>query len=244
MCNCWSGREALTIGQVTLSLLYSAFTEWEWLMFSQFLKTFSSTSQCLSRPGEPSFPLQVFESRPDAVQTYHPPSSWLCFPVCFSFLGCVMQFQSPVILYLKACPLQEYSGATVHYHLLNYVVMLGTCPGWCKSWAIWYCSLFSGAFWTKKNAHHNSVLFDRSCTVPESSEQNGDGMDILDEFIGAEWGICCRFKLSIASAAKLAVQIPCREVSFLLLIQTQELHLILELSLSLYKIQWRAGKEV
>lgn len=47
----------------------------------------------------------------------------------------------------------------------------------------------------------------------------------------------------MASAAKLAVQIPCCEVS-LLLIQTRELHLILEPSLSLYKIQWRAGKEV
>lgn len=147
MCNCWSGREVVSIGQVTLGLLCSAGTEWESLMFLQFLQALSSTSQCLSRPGEPLLPLQVFESRSDAVQPYHPPSlGSICFPVCSLFLWCVMQFLSPVILYLKTCPLQEHSGTAVHYRLLNYVVLLGTCPGWCKTSAVWYCSLFSGFF--------------------------------------------------------------------------------------------------
>lgn len=61
--------------------------------------------------------------------------------------------------------------------------------------------------------------------------------------LGAVLGACCGFKLSFTATAKLAVQISCSEVS-LDLIWTQEPHLILEPSLSLYEIQWRAGKEV
>lgn len=61
--------------------------------------------------------------------------------------------------------------------------------------------------------------------------------------LGVGLDSCCRLKSLFATAAKLAVQISCCEIS-LHLIWTLELHLILELGLSLYKIQWRAVKEV
>lgn len=69
-----------------------------------------------------------------------------------------MQFQNPVILYLKICPLQEYSETAVIYHLLNCVVTLGTFLGSCKSSAIWYCYSVLWGFLIKKKKNKSVVL--------------------------------------------------------------------------------------
>lgn len=105
----------------------------------------------VSQGREASDLLQVFnKSRSHAEHpTAHPVlNSFSC--VCSLFLGRVMQFQNPVILYFKICLLQEYSETVVIYHFLNCVVMLGTFLGSCKSSAIWYCYSVLWGFLIKK----------------------------------------------------------------------------------------------
>lgn len=144
MCHCLSEKEPLCTEQVTVSFLCSECVEQE-LVFQLLLAQGEHRAAAVGPVGgsvcQPSGWLQVgSRSGGKRLRCLSHPQLNLAPHVCSLFLGCVMQVQSPVILQLKICPLQEnYRTVVVLQFQPGYVDMLGSLLGLGKRCTTRYC---------------------------------------------------------------------------------------------------------